>query len=264
MSDIVWSAFAKPWAELSGTALGALLGSIGFTGTEIPVRENVFVTPENAQVRLPEFVSQLDDHGVVPISVAGDLDESMFAACAAAGVPMIRIMAPVGDDGYAASVARLRTELETAAPLTERYGVGVGIQPHHGAFITSTLGVLDLIDGLPDAFTIVWDAGHDALAGDDPTVTLPLAASRLGIVNLKNAVYRRLPDESGIQRTRWRSWFVEGSEGLSDWTSVMSTLRELHFTGPICLTAQYTDPSRPVEDIVASDLGLAKRIYSAR
>lgn len=264
MSDITWSVFAKPWAELSGAALGALLGGIGFSGVEIPVRENAFVTPETAQLRLPGFAAELADHGVAPISIAGSLDESMFAACAAAGVPVIRIMAPIRDDGYAASIQRLRDELEAAAPLTEHYGVGVGIQPHHGAFVTSTFGVLDLIDGLPEAFTVVWDAGHDALAGDDPATTLALAMGRVGIVNLKNAVYRKLSDDgSTTSRTLWRSWWVEGAEGLSNWTAVTAALRGIGFAGPICLSAQYADPSGPVEEVVARDLALAKRLYAA-
>jgi sugar phosphate isomerase/epimerase len=79
--------------------------------------------------------------GVDVISVAADLAESTFAACASSGVPLIRIMAGLGPDGYAASVARVRKQLEEAAPLAERYGVQVGVQPHHGRFVSSALGV---------------------------------------------------------------------------------------------------------------------------
>ena len=34
--------------------------------------------------------------------------------------------------------------------LAERYGVQVGVQPHHGRFVPSTLGVLQLLEGLPE------------------------------------------------------------------------------------------------------------------
>ena len=44
--------------------------------------------------------------------------------------------------------------------MAERYGVQVGVQPHHGRFVSSALGVVQLLDGLPiDRFRVVWDAG---------------------------------------------------------------------------------------------------------
>ncbi|WP_408954270.1 hypothetical protein [Kribbella solani] len=119
----LWSVFTKPWAGLPGAELGALVAGIGFAGAEIPVRDTAYVTPANAQRELPKFSSQLRTEGVEPISVASDLSEPVFAACAEAGVPMIRIMAELGPDGYAASVRRNRELLEQAVELTERYDV---------------------------------------------------------------------------------------------------------------------------------------------
>ncbi|MFD1049730.1 hypothetical protein ACFQ1S_31470, partial [Kibdelosporangium lantanae] len=86
-------------------------------------------------------------------------------------------------------------------------------------------------------------------------VTLPLVASRLSIVNLKNAVY--VPTDSG----GWRSWFVPGIEGLSDWSAVVAELDQLGFQGPVCLTGQYSDPSVSVEDRLRVDLAAARATY---
>src|SRR3954464_5448653 len=145
----LWSVFTKPWAGLPGDELGRLIAGIGFAGAEIPVRDTAYVTPATAEAELPKFVAQLRAEGVEPISIASDLSESAFAACAEAGVPLIRIMASVGDDGYAASVRRTRAQLEEVAGFTEQYGVQVGVQPHHGRFVASSLGVLQLLEGLP-------------------------------------------------------------------------------------------------------------------
>src|SRR5436309_2044935 len=175
---LVWSVFTKPWSALPPDELGPLVAGLGFTGAEVPVRENAHVTAADAEERLPGFVERMRAEGVDVISVAADLAESTFAACAAAGVPLIRIMAGLAPDGYAASVARVRKQLEEAAPLAEKYGVQVGVQPHHGRFVSSALGVVQLLDGLPDRFRVVWDAAHDALAGDDPRVTMELVADR--------------------------------------------------------------------------------------
>ncbi|MEU8222324.1 sugar phosphate isomerase/epimerase family protein [Kribbella sp. NPDC048915] len=246
----LWSVFTKPWIGLPGDELGQLVAGLGFGGTEVPVRDTAYVTPASAEAELPKFAAQLRASGVEPISVASDLSEPVFAACADAGVPMIRIMAELGTDGYAASVRRNRELLENAVALTERYDVQVGVQPHHGRYVSSTLGVLQLLDGLPDRFKLVWDAAHDALAGDHPAITLELGAGRLGIVNLKNVHYVR-------SDTGWRTNFVEADDGLSDWPAVFATLHTLGYTGPICLTGQYSDPAVPVEDRLRRDLHFA-------
>lgn len=253
----LWSVFTKPWSGLPGDELGKLVAGLGFTGAEIPVRDTAYLTPATAEAELPKFTDQLRAEGVEPISIASDLSESAFSACAKAGVPLIRIMAPIGPDGYAASVRRIRQELEESAALVQRYGVQVGVQPHHGRFVTSSLGVLQLLDGLPDAFKVVWDAAHDALAGDDPAVTLDLVRQRLGIVNLKNAKY--VETDNG-----WKTWFGQADEGLSSWPTIFQHLED--YAGPICLTAQYSDPSVPVEARVKADLQVAQTaaVTSAR
>jgi sugar phosphate isomerase/epimerase len=247
-----WSVFTKPWAALPADELGPLVAGLGCTGAEVPVRDNAHVTPADVEERLPGFVERMRDAGVEVISIAGDLAEATFAACAAAGVPLVRIMAGLGPDGYAASVDRVRKELEEAAPLAERYGVQVGVQPHHGPFVSSALGVVQLLDGLPvEGFRVVWDAGHDALAGDDPRVTLELVADRLAIVNLKNAVYHRA---DGGWKPRW----VPGPDGMADWPAAFAELARLGWSGPVCLSGQYSDPGVPVEDRLRADLRVAQ------
>jgi sugar phosphate isomerase/epimerase len=248
---LVWSVFTKPWSARPADELGPLVAGLGFTGAEVPVRENAHVTPAEAEDRLPGFVARMRAEGVDVISIAADLAEPTFAACAAAGVPLIRIMAGLGPDGYAASVARVRKELEEAAPLAQRYGVQVGVQPHHGRFVSSALGVTQLLDGLPLDFRVVWDAAHDALAGDDPRVTLELVADRLAIVNLKNAVYAR---DDGAWKPRW----VPGPEGLADWSAAFAELARLGWTGPVCLSGQYSDGGVPVEVRLRADLDAAR------
>ncbi|MEV5961197.1 sugar phosphate isomerase/epimerase family protein [Kribbella sp. NPDC051952] len=246
----LWSVFTKPWAGLAGDELGRLVAGIGFGGVEVPVRDTAYVTSATAGAELPKFTAQLRAEGVEPISVASDLSEQVFAACAEAGVPMIRIMAKLGSDGYATSVRRNRVMLEESAVLTERYDVQVGVQPHHGRYVASTLGVLQLLDGLPEQFKLVWDAAHDALAGDHPAVTLELGADRLGIVNLKNVQYIRT---DGV----WKPYFVQAEDGLSDWSAVFAALQKLNYSGPVCLTGQYSDPSVPVERRLEKDLHTA-------
>jgi sugar phosphate isomerase/epimerase len=98
---------------------------------------------------------------------------------------------------------------------------------------------------------VVWDAGHDALAGDDPRVTLELVADRLAIVNLKNAVYTRTAEG-------WRHWWVPGPDGMADWSAAFAELARLGWTGPVCLSGEYSDKGVPVEDRLRADLHAAQ------
>jgi sugar phosphate isomerase/epimerase len=116
---------------------------------------------------------------------------------------------------------------------------------------------VQLLDGLPEQFKVVWDAAHDVLAGDDPAVTLDLAKDRLGIVNLKNVTYVAT-EPTGDVGGAWKPWFVQGADGLGNWSSAFATLETLGWTGPICLTGQYSDPSVPVTRRLAIDLSAAK------
>jgi sugar phosphate isomerase/epimerase len=256
---LVWSVFTKPWSALPAEELGPLVAGLGFAGAEVPVRDTAHVTPAEAERLLPGFVERMRADGVDVISIAGDLAEPTFAACQAAGVPLIRVMAELGPDGYAASVARVRKRLEEAAPLAERYGVQVGVQPHHGRFVSSALGVMQLLDGLPAGhFRVVWDAAHDALAGDDPRITLELVADRLAIVNLKNAVYVPSDPAPSAVGGAWKRWFVPGPVGLANWAAAFEQLTRMGWTGPICLCGEYSDPSVPVADRLRTDLQAAR------
>jgi sugar phosphate isomerase/epimerase len=77
----------------------------------------------------------------------------------------------------------MRELLGAFAPWAEKYGVAVGVPSHHGRFVSSMLGVLELLDGFPERhFQLVWDVAHDALPGDDPAVTF--AAGSVGIAPL--------------------------------------------------------------------------------
>lgn len=253
-----WAIFSKPWSGLAADELGPLINGMGFDGAEVPVRDGAYLTPDTTGKTLTDFIDRLGGHGVGVISIASEPTEPMLAACARAGVPMIRIMAPIDGDGYRACVDRLRTRFDALAPLCSRYGVQIGIQPHHGAFVSTVLGVHELIKDLPPQFRIVWDAAHDALAGEDPAYTIEQCGDRLGLINLKNAEYRRVSTDGPA---RYRTWFDAGDQGLADWPLIMDVLHRADYRGPICLTAQYTDrtPEQTAAQATA-DLGWVRSL----
>ncbi|MHA7271040.1 sugar phosphate isomerase/epimerase family protein [Arthrobacter sp. HLT1-20] len=260
----LWSVFTKPWPHHSGAQIGRLVSEIGLTGVEVPVRNNTYLTPANASVELPRFTNELAGFGVGAVSVAAELSEPMFHACAEAGVPLIRVMAQVFEDDYSRSVALFRGQLEQAVPWTRNYGVQVGIQPHHGDYVSSVVGVMALLEGLPpEHFRVIWDAVHDALAGDAPETTLPMVADRLAMVNLKNVIYERIPGTADSPTgAAWDTVYVPANAGLAHWGRVLAAVQRLGGQVPICLSAQYSTAA-PAEELLVRDVAFAQRLWAA-
>ena len=127
----IWSVFTKPWKTQSMHELGQLVSGLGFDGIEFPLRAGFQAEPQNAERDLPRLASILAEYGVKITSVASDTTESVFAACQAAGVPMIRIMAPADPSvSWMQAMDQKKRELERLLPFCQKYSVQVGVQQH--------------------------------------------------------------------------------------------------------------------------------------
>lgn len=259
--SVTFSVFTKPWKTLSVPDLATFIKDCGFDGIEFPVRTGFQVEPEGVEKALPELAKQLADYGLRIFSIAGSLDEEMFAGCAEAGVPLIRIMVDIGEGGYLASVERAKARLTQVLPLCQRYGVKVGVQQHYGDCISNSVGLLHLLQDFDPAFIgAIWDAAHDALAGMEVKHGLDVVWSRLALVNLKNAYYERTTGPEAVQ-TAWHRHFTTGRHGLSPWPEVARVLQNRGYAGTICLTAEYEEETR-VDALIREDIAYAKSLWN--
>ena len=160
---IQFSVFTKAWKQPLPELAGMVRGW-GFDGIELPVRPGYQVVPEQAGRDLPAAAKVLADHGLRIFSVAapgGPVAEELVAACAEAGVPVIRIMMGVGPDGYMATEARTQRELTALLPVLQRYGVTIGVQNHCDACLCNAMGLRHLLEPFaPRDVAAVWDAAH--------------------------------------------------------------------------------------------------------
>ena len=259
-----WSVFTKPWREPRIGALGELVASMGFDAVELPVRPGYQVTPDDASTALPAAVRELARAGVAVTSVASGTDEATFAACAEAGVPLIRIMVPVGPAGYVATGAEMRRKLAALSESAERHGVRVAIQPHYDDYIADSSELFGLLEDVDPRFVAaIWDAAHDALARKRPEHGLELLWPWLGMVNLKSAYYARTDDPASSEGDPvWEPVFTDARSGMAEWGRAIRYLVKREFAGPICLTAEYTDESDLVAK-VTRDLEYAQRLRTA-
>ena len=262
MSDVAFSVFTKSWKTVPLGRLGELVRGMGFEGIELPVRPGFQVVPERAGRDLPAAARQLADVGVAIHSVAAAADEAMIMACADAGVPLIRIMAPIGaDESYADAEERYRREFDALLPALDRAGVTLGVQNHAGRQVANAIGLRSLIGRYdPRHVAAVWDAGHEAVAGTEPELAIDTIWSHLRRVNLKNAVWLQTA-EAGAASAEWSQHWTAGRLGLSPWPRVAAELRRRGYAGTVCLTAEYSG-AVSVERQAAEDLAFARSLFS--
>ena len=173
--------FTKPWRHMSLDELAKFVKQMGFDGVELPVRPGYQVRPDSVS-KLSEAVKVFADHGLKVGSIAGATDEPTMAACAEAGVPIIRICVaiPKGRD-YLTAVAEQQRTWDALLPLLVRHGVTLGVQNHCGRFIANAMQLRHAIERYdPKHVCAVWDAAHNALHGEMVDLALDTVWSHLG------------------------------------------------------------------------------------
>ena len=259
-APIAFSVFTKPWKGRLAE-IGQFLSGLGFAGIELPVRPGFQVEPQNVTRDLPKAAKLLSEFGLQIFSVAGPTDEPTIATCAEVGIPTIRVMAPVGPDGYLASHEATQRAYDALMPLLERYSVKIGVQNHNGKFVCNAAGLRYLIEKYdPRHVCAVWDAAHNALNGEAPELGLDLVWSHLGMVNLKNAFWQRTNGPEA-ETAEWRVFWTSGRQGLASWPRVAAELKRRDYRGVVCLTAEYTD-EESTNRLIAEDIAFARELFA--
>lgn len=260
IGKVLFSVFTKPWRTLPLARLGEMVSGLGFDGIEFPLRPGYQVEPENV-ADLPRAAKRLAEFDVRILSVAGPTDEATIAACAEAGVPIIRVMARVNEgENYLDAEARFRREYDALVPLLDKYGVKLGVQNHCGRFVGNGVGLRRLIEKYdPAHIGAVWDAAHEALAGGPLDLALDTVWSHLCMVNLKNALWQRTNGPEAA-RAQWKIYWTSSRHGLASWSQVSAELKARNFEGIVCLTAEYSD-REAVDRLIAADFAFTRSIF---
>ena len=264
MNDL--ALFVKPWKSLALPALAEHVKALGFDLIELPVRPGFPCEPEQIEQQLPAAVKLLADHGLRVLNVTAALpldDERLYAACAKAGIGMNRVMFSRKAKTYWEAEAEARRQLDSAMPFCERYQVQIGIQNHSGLSVpVNEMGLHHLVkDYDPQYVGAIWDPAHNALEGIEPEAALEIVESHLCVVNLKNAYWRRLSGPEA-EVAEWKIYWTSGSQGRASWPRVIAKLKVMHYTGPLCFSAEYSDEGA-VDRLIVQDLAFAKQCFAA-
>ena len=257
--------FTKPWKALSLPELALHIRSLGFDLIELPVRPGFQVEPGNIERDLPAAVKLLGEHGVRVLNLTADVpldDESLYSACAEAGIGMNRVMFWQREQDYWTAEAEARRQLDAALPFCEQYDFQIGIQNHSGPFVpVNEMGMYHLVkDYDPRHVAAVWDPAHNALEGMNSDSALDVLAPHLCVVNLKNAYWRRISGPEA-EIAEWSIYWTSGAQGRASWSKVIAKLKAIDYRGPICFSAEYSDEER-VNELIVRDLAFARRLLA--
>jgi sugar phosphate isomerase/epimerase len=119
-----------------------------------------------------------------------------------------------------------------------------------------------LMDDLNPAHAgVVWDAAHDAFAGQQPEYGLDIVWSHLAMVNLKNGFFIR-SNGPEAETAEWKRHFTTGRHGMAHWPRIAKYVKERNYSGVVCLTAEYTDLDNK-DRYIAEDLVYAKSLFES-
>lgn len=256
-----FSIFTKPWQNISIDDLCKKISGWGFDGIEFPLRPGYQVEPANAEKDLPALSKKLAEYGLSVMSIASSTEENIFAACQAAGVPIIRIMAGFDlEKGYLNCEKEFRSYLDGLLPLCQKYNIKVGLQNHNGPMVFNSMELRHVLEGYdPKYIGAVWDAAHSGLAGEIAAQGLDIIWDRLLLVNLKNAYWKPMKGPEA-EETIWEPYYTLGRFGMASYPDIIKVLKDRGYKGDICLPAEYTDEPL-VEKLAPKELNYVKTLY---
>ncbi len=235
-----YSVFTKPWQDRSVSELIDIVLDMGYNAIEFPLRDGAQVCPKEAEEKLPRFVDELMASGIRIDDVASTPEERVFAACAACGIPMIRVMFQAGQGDYIRLEEEYLRKVDSWLPLCDRYKVKVGIQMHYGRGSSNTAEMMRIVGRYdPEHIGAIWDAAHSGLAGEEPEQAIDLCFSHLALVNFKAARYQMV-GRNRDGSAEFEQYFCPGTDGQCSWPRAVAHLKKKGYSRTWCMPAEYT------------------------
>jgi sugar phosphate isomerase/epimerase len=258
-----YSIFTKPYKTLSMDDLGRKVRDMGFTAIEYPLREGFQVDIGDAENGMAALSKTLGKYGGAISSVAAVTEEWAFAACQAAGCKILRIMATTDKNmRYLEWEKSYIKYLEGIVPLTDKYGVTVGIQNHFGPMVSASMELRRIVEKFdPKNIAAIWDAAHSGLAGENTRQSLDIVWDNICLVNLKNGYYSRVNGPEAPHAI-FRPYFTLGRHGAASYVEIAGYLKSRGYNGDICLSAEYSEGTL-VDELTVTDLAYVKSLFES-
>jgi len=123
------------------------------------------------------------------------------------------------------------------------------------------MGMHHLVRDYPPAQVgAIWDPAHNALEGKDPESALDIVKTHLCVANLKNAFWNRTNGPES-EEAQWSVYWTSGRQGQASWRRIAEKLKQIQYSGPVCLSGEYT-AERDVDRLILEDLSYAKEYFA--
>lgn len=263
--------------HLEGYSLEQIIAGIqrvGIDGADLCVRPGYPVNPENCRTALPAAAKRFADEGlgIALITSPGDFTdasadhaEDMFAACAEAGVPAIKLgyWHWKADPGYWALLDECRTQLEGLAALAAKHGVKALVHNHSGNSMgCNSSAARSLVNGFdPQHVGIFTDVGHLSLVGEQLPMALDIAGDYIELFALKDLLW---VNEIGKLDSRRGLKVVPFGHGLVEWGLFVAELKARGYDGALSFHCEYSGyPPESVLDQAAIDVRFFRQLWDA-
>ena len=245
--------FTKHLEGLDVSGLIRALKSAGVEGADLCVRPGYPVNPENAPAALPAAAKRFADEGLcIPlVTTPGDFirpdveyAESLYAACGEAGVENIKLGYwhwNAGDD-YWELVKEIHGYLEGFQELSRKHGVKTCIHNHSGTSMgLNSCAAMNLVrDFDPEYVGVFADPGHLSIVGEPIAMALNIVKEYLSVLAFKDLMRVQTVRDG---KTAWQTRVVRLGHGFGDWPTLLKTLKEMQFDGPISFHSEYSGES---------------------
>jgi len=262
--------------HLTGFSLEEIIAGIqrvGIDGADLCVRPGYPVNPENCASELPAAAKRFADEGlgIAIITTPGDFTdagidyaESLFAACAEAGVPAIKLgyWTWAADPGYWALLDDCRRKMEGFAKLAAKHGVKACVHNHSGNTMgLNSCAARNIVNGLdPQHVGIFTDVGHLSVVGEQVPMAIDIAWDYLQLFALKDLVWEKpIGSLEGTRKLR----VVPFGHGMVEWGRFVETLQARGYDGALSFHCEYSGyPPEAVLDQAALDVRFFRDLWA--
>jgi sugar phosphate isomerase/epimerase len=235
--------FSKHLPGMGPRRLAREVKRLGFGGIDLTVRAGGHINPERAADELPPAFNAIRAEGLLLPMIT----TSLLSASEPAARPILATAGRLGiaycKPGYykydfkdvRSELARAGSQLTSLVELAREGGIQLGYHNHEGYIGAPVWDVAHIIDQLdPKWAGYYFDVRHAVAEGGVAAwkIAMRLVASRIKMIAVKDFYWERTP-------RGWRVHDCPLGEGMVDWKTYFSMLREARFQGPISLHLEY-------------------------
>jgi sugar phosphate isomerase/epimerase len=236
--------------HLQGWDLGQVISGLmrlGLDGADLCTRPGYPVNPENCATAMPAAARQFAEAGLrIEICTSPgdfadpDMDyaERLFASCAEAGVPRIKLGYWHYETAYWKTLDDCRRKMEGFARLAARHGVKALVHNHSGKSMgLNASAAMRLVDGFdPRHVGIFADAGHLSMVGEPLSMAMDISARYLEAWAIKDLMWDKEPGKiDGARRLK----VVPFGYGMTEWADLVAGWKARGWDGVVSFHCEY-------------------------